>query len=107
MKEENKNILLSFLGAALFWIPLMVIIVYSGHKNNYEYCDTINADILPAVCKLRYPVLNTEEISKLKEENENLKTKIRLLETRLEEVKDVLDNGKEDRWEADPIQRDY
>lgn len=101
----RKEILLSFLGAALFWIPLMVIIIYCSNKNDYVFCDEVNT--IPIVCKLRYPILNTEEIKKLAIENEELKDKINELQNRLDDVKDVLENGKDDNWEPDPVQIDF
>lgn len=101
----KKEILQSFLGAALFWIPLIALIVYTGNKNNYIYCDEVNT--MPAVCKLRYPILNTEEIKRITAENSELKDEVNALQNRLDDLKDVLENGKEDNWEPDPIQRDF
>lgn len=101
----KKEILQSFFGAALFWIPLIAIVIYSSNKNDYVYCDEVNA--IPAVCKLRFPILNTEEIKKLTTENEELKDKINELQNRLNDVQDVLENGKDDNWEPDPAQIDF
>lgn len=107
MKESTKEFFISVLASVLFWLPLMAIVIYTGRKDNYEYCDAIQNVALPKVCKLRYPILNTEEIKRITAENSELKEKISALQNRLDDLKDVLENGKEDNWEPDPIQRDY
>ena len=108
MNQNKKEILLSFLGAALFWIPVILIIAYSGYRNNIEYCDKINNDTIPRICKLRYPILDLEEIKKLKRENEKLKNEVSELQYKLDDIKDTINDEKDpDNWQPDPIQRDY
>lgn len=107
MEGNKKEVFISFLSATLFWLPLIAIVVYSGNRNNYEYCDKVSPNSLPKICKLQYPIMNTAEIKQLTKENEELQSKVRQLETRLEDLKDVLENGKEDNWEPDPVQSDY
>lgn len=108
MDKKKKDILLGFLGFILFLSPFILIIAYSEfHKEYRQNCGTLSADVLPKVCKLYYPILNKDEIKKVIKENEELKEKVSELENRLDDLKDVLENGKEDNWEPDPPEIDF
>jgi hypothetical protein len=108
MNKKGKDIFLGFLGFILFLSPIILIIAYSEYnKRNYESCELLNADVLPKVCKLSYPILKSDEIKKIKTENEELKFRVSELEQRIEDIKDVTENGKEDNWEPDPPQINY
>lgn len=108
--SENRG---CFKAIAFYLLAMSIIAVFGiglatwREHNPAEYCDLVNSDVLPKVCKLRYPILDKEEIKILKIENEELKEKINSLENRLEDVKDVLQNGKNDNWQPDPIRIEY
>jgi hypothetical protein len=108
MNKKAKDIFLGFLGYILFLSPFILIIAYSEfHKEYHQNCETLSADVLPKVCKLYYPILNKDEIKKVIKENEELKFRILELEGRVEDIKDVAENGKQDDWEPDPPEIDF
>lgn len=95
--EETKGCLLSLLLYLLF-IGLIAAICIGlniwKEKNPAEYCDNIHNEYISEhnvkVCKLRYPILNTVEIKKLKEENQKLEDENYELESKLISVENSL-----------------
>lgn len=115
MKTENDlkscltSVILYFIGLGLILFCFFALGIWQ-ERNPVKFCDEIEQNKIetyePKACKLRYPILNTDEIKRIKSENEELHNRVRELEIRLDDVKDVLENGKEDNWEPDPIQYD-
>ena len=76
-------------------------------NNPQRFCDEISDVKTPITCRLRYPILNKEEIKKAIDENEVLKEKNRELENKLDELKNVFEYGIEDNWQPEPMEIEY
>lgn len=79
--------------------------------NPITFCDEIENSKVDEyntrVCKLRYPILNTEEIKTLKEKNEELETEITSLKIKIENINKAINDEIDDDWEPDPPERDF
>lgn len=76
-------------------------------RNPIVYCEDIKKVNIPRTCLLKFPIMNADEIIELRKQNEELELKISELENKLDDVKDVLENGKQENWEPEPMQIDY
>lgn len=97
MKIDNdtKGCITSFL---LYMLGLGIIALFIlalnawGQRNPVNYCDELNQELIsknsPKVCKLRYPIMDIEEIKELKQKNKKLDDKNLDLEFRMEDIKD-------------------
>lgn len=84
MDKERKG---CFIALGIYIIIIMSLGIAFQVFNDWvtrhpkAYCDEIDTSKVqeynPKVCKLRYPILNSEEIKNLKKENEELKTNIK------------------------------
>lgn len=78
--------------------------------NPAKYCDELIQKNIesykPVVCRLRYPILNIQEIRQLKDENEQLKEKILDLEYKLKNI-DSAANNEEEITGPELMQIDY
>ena len=95
INKEDKGCITSF---ALYMLGLGFITAFIlalntwGQRNPVGYCDELEQELIDKnnikVCKLRYPILNIEEVKELKGKNKKLNDKNTDLEFRLDEIKD-------------------
>lgn len=95
ISKENKGCITSFV---LYMLGLGFIVAFIlalntwGQRNPVEYCDELSQELISKnnvkVCKLRYPILNTDEIKAIKEKNKKLEEKNDDLEFSLDDIKD-------------------
>lgn len=109
--EEKK----SFLIVICIWsVAMALCVLFALAMNNYRikhpryFCDEIKPERViensPTICKLRYPIYNTEETKNIKKENEELHNKLSELEYKTEKMKEVLDGITEGEWQPDVIE---
>lgn len=113
--KQIKGCLTSLAIYVLFLgVVLLCFLALSTWKERHpvNFCDETEQDKIeeysPKICKLRYPILNADEIKALKNKNEELEDKVSELEYKLKDIKDTIEDEKEpDNWQPDPPQRDF
>lgn len=110
---ENKKGCLISLGIYILFIMALGLAfrIFDDWSDRHpvKFCDEIKEvkDSSPIVCKLRYPMLNSEEIQNIKKENEDLKVKNFILQSKIENIDKSIKDDIEDNWQPDLPQIDY
>lgn len=91
-KEDKGHIISIALYAVFIGIIIFAIFAFNywGERHPVDFCDNLEQEYISKhnakVCKLRYPILNAEEIKALKEENKKLENKNYDLEDKLDSI---------------------
>lgn len=104
--------------AIAFYILVMGIIVIIGillaiwrEHNPAKFCDELTQENIkeynPIVCRLRYPILNIQEIQTLKGENDALKEQVLTLEYQLENIRNTVYGIEPEIYGQELMQIDY
>ena len=109
--KEKKSFLIVF---CIWSLTMALCVLFALVMNNYRikyprhFCDEIDPERVvensPTICKLRYPIYNTEEIKNIKKENEELLIKLSVLENKLEKTQNALNEIPEDNSYPDVLE---